>query len=543
MKFQFQCLFIILILYSVFCKNVIYMLNTIFNQKFLNLLIAIIVAIFTAGYLRVHFVTFFPEPDGGLYTYLVQEIHAALSNGKNIPSNMPLAIYPLITSWVFSLEINQYIALRWIDLLVAIAASFLFYKIILKESGSTIFTILFAGSALLVMNDKDFILYGFRNSIWASYVPLFGALLIWQSISKVENYKFYYIGALVAFGILLREPFLPFFILGGVSIFIAYGQTSFYRYIAGAALLGFISLGFLFFFREGGLSELINSYIDWGNHANRLERHFIDSSLRVFKVFWFGIFIAIIFIFYAIKLFWHNKNSVSINRFLFWGSLALIPIIEPLLKYPVPYHFLNCIPGLVGFSALGWRHLSLNESKKTKRYNMLIIILICIYGIYPNLSASLNSKYFKDSKASVSYAYDTLWVDIYSDEEQIKWSLHLKIADVIRKASKKDSTLGVLNSSHALYPITGLRPPIFTGSNTMLNSILSEKEEGKAIDMLKKYQPTIISTIMYKNLGEEKPERFASTIEKTNLYEKIYSGNAANIMMGDIYRLKNFKSN
>jgi len=519
-------------------------MNNIFNQKILSLLIAIIVAIFTAGYLRVHFITFFPEPDGGFYTYLAQEIHAALSNGKNIPSNMHLALYPLITSWVFSLEINQYIALRWIDLLLAIFASFLFYKIILKESGSTIFTILLAGSALLVMNDNNFILFGFRNSIWASYVPLFAALIIWQSISKVENYKFYFIGALVAFGILLREPFLPFFILGGASILIAYGQASFYRYIIGSALLGFIVLGFLFIFREGGLIELIDSYITLGNETNKPTANtFINSGLFALKAFWFGIFCSIIFIFYAIKLYWQNKNSLTINRFLFWGFLALIPLIEPLLKYPVYYHFLNCIPGLVGLSALGWMHLSLNESKKTKKYSMLIIIMICIFGIYPNLSASLNSKFFKDSKASVSYAYNALWIDIFRNEEVYKWSPHLHIADIIRKVSNKDSTLGLLTSSHALYPLTGLRPPIFKGWNTELNSILSEKEEDKAIDMLKKYQPTIITTVMLRLPGFEKPEDFASIIEKTNLYDKIFTINARNITMGDIYRLKNFKGN
>jgi hypothetical protein len=300
----------------------------------------------------------------------------------------------------------------------------------------------------------------------------------------------------------------------------------------------------LFIFREGGLIELIESYIAFGKVINSIAANtFIDSSLVVLKAFWFGIFIAIIFIFYAVKLHWHNKKLIKVNRFLFWGSLALLPIFEPLLKYPVPYHFTNCIPGLVGFSALGWSYLSVKQSKKTKRYSMLIIILICTYGIYPNLSASLNSKYFKDSKASLSNGYDALWIDIYSDEEQIKWSAYLKIADVIRKVAQKDSTLGLLTTSHALYPITGLRPPIFKGWNTMLHSILNEKEEDKAIDMLKKYQPTIITTIMYRLPGYEKPDGFASIIEKTNLYEKIYTNNAANIKMGDVYRLKNFKNN
>ena len=519
------------------------MLNPILNQKFLNLLIAIILAIFAVGYFRVHYITFFPEGDGGYYSYLSQEIHAALSNGQNIPSDMPLALYPFITSWIFSLEINQYIALRWIDLLVAVVASFLFYKIILKESGSTIFTLMLAGSALLFMNTIDFILFGYRNSIWVSYIPLFSALLIWQSISKTDSYKFYSIGALVALGILLREPFLPFFILGGVSILIGYGWTSFRRYLVGSAVLGISILGFILIFREGNLFDLINSYITYGNELNRLVApSFIDTLLKALKGFWFGILFSSMSILYATKLYWHNKNLININRFLFWGALALIPILESLLKYPVPYHFTNCIPGLVGLSALGWSYFSLNQSKKVNRYGITIIILICIYGVYPNLSASSNFKILRQKNAVVN-AYNALWIDIYSYEEKLKWSAHLRIADVISKSSRRDSTLGLLNTSHALYPITGLRPPIFKGWNTMLNSILNEKEEGKAIDMLKKYQPTIVTTIMYRLPGYEKPKGFAKIIEKTNLYEKIYSTTAANITMGDVYRLKNFKDN
>jgi len=521
------------------------MLNTIFNQKFLNLLIAIIIAIFTAGYLRVHFITFFPEPDGGFYTYLAQEIHAALSNDKNIPPDMTLALYPLITSWVFSLEINQYIALRWIDLLVAVVASILFYKIILKESGSTIFTIMLVGSALLVMNDVSLILYGYRNSIWVSYIPLFGALLIWQGISKVENYKFYLIGALVAFGILLREPFLPFFILGGISILIGYGQSSLYRYLAGNALLGIISLGCILFFREGNLLELINSYSVVISEVNLFENSsFIAPALSIVKVFWFGIFFSIISILYATKSYWHNKNLININRFIFWGALALTPILEPLLKFPIPYHFTNCIPGVVGLSAVGWSCISLKQSEKAKRYSIAIIILICIYGIYSNLSASLNSKYLRQENA-VANAYNALWVDIYSDKEQFKWSAYLHTAEIIRQHSNKNSTLALMHFSQALYPMTELRPPIFKMHNLpAFYKKYLDKDEGKMIDMLKKYQPTIIATIMYRLPAVmELPEviELPGIIEKTNLYEKISSINASNIMMGDIYRLKDFK--
>jgi len=524
------------------------MFNTIFNNKSFNLLIGIILAVFTTGYLRVHFVTFLPEPDGGFYTFLAQEINAAISNGENISSDISLGLYPFITSWIFSLEINQYIALRWVDLLVAVLASLLFYKIILKESGSTIFTIILVGSALLVMNDKDLILYGYRNSIWAAYLPLFGALLIWQSISKANSYKFYQIGALIALGVLLREPFLPFFILGGISILIAYGRNAFFRYLFGSALLGFIILGFMLIFREGSLLELINSYRLQASGINmfRTEDSFFYNGLAVIKVFWFGIFLSILSILYATVLSQKNKNLINSKRFIFWGALAIIPILEPLLKFAVPYHFANSIPGLVGLTAVGWSYINLNQSEKTKRYSIIIILLICIYGAYPNLSASLSSKWLKQ-KDAVFNAYNALWVDIYSDKEKIKWSAHLIVADLIKQHSNKNSTLAVMMYSQHLYPLTGLRPPIYKMSN--LSSFYTNTlagDEDKMIDMLKQYQPTIITTIMYRLPGvTELPGNkvIPRVIEKTNLYEKIITVNAPNIILGAVYRLKNYSEN
>ena len=37
------------------------------NHKNLSTVIAILVAIFTTGYLRIHWIPFLPESDGGLY--------------------------------------------------------------------------------------------------------------------------------------------------------------------------------------------------------------------------------------------------------------------------------------------------------------------------------------------------------------------------------------------------------------------------------------------------------------------------------------------
>ena len=148
-------------------------------------------------------------------------------------------------------------------------------------------------------------------------------------------------------------------------------------------------------------------------------------------------------------------------------------------------------------------------------------------------------------KNVVANAYNALWIDIYGNKETIKWSAFLTVADIIKRSSKKDSTLAVMSFSWALYPITGLRPPVFQmGSLNRLYSVRLKGNEDKFIGIIMKYQPTIITTIMYRLPGvKEFPGVKGSVIaiEKTGLYEKINTVSAPNILMGDVYRLKDFK--
>ena len=82
-----------------------------------------------------------PESDGGVYSFKAQFIYHALNNGEGL-KDFPIHLYQMMTSWVYGLDVNQYIVLRLIDGLVAITASIIFFKVILKESGSMLFTVI-----------------------------------------------------------------------------------------------------------------------------------------------------------------------------------------------------------------------------------------------------------------------------------------------------------------------------------------------------------------------------------------------------------------
>ena len=518
------------------------------NHKTLSTLIAILVAIFTTGYLRIHWIPFLPESDGGLYTFFSQYFYTTLANGEVIAPSYPIALYSLLTSWVYGLDINQYMALRWIDLCLAVIASTLFFKVIEKESGNLIFSIVTVSAVLIVMNNYSFILYGFRNSIWAAYVPLFLALLASQSINKKNHYLFYFIGAVAAFGVLLREPFLFFYITGAIAILFAYGWKILVKYLIGSAILGFITLFILIMLRGGeGLQTITSSYIvqiggmqDLANEL--LISNFLKNSLIAIKAYWFGITLSIISAIYILKLNLKDRKSVSTNRFFFWLALALVPIIEPIFKLGFDYHFINCIPGLAGISAMGWKYVSLNESKIVKKYVMGAIIILYVFGVYPNLSRTLNiNVYHKENP--VSDAYNHLWKNNYGEIETIRLSNYLIAADMIKKLSKKDSTLAVAGFAQVLYPLTGLFPASIEMMDLRALYLKLNWNEDKLVGILQEQRPTLIFPTKQVLPGIPNLTR---AIQRTGLYERVaiisYSPNVYyKTIVGDIYRLKSFK--
>ena len=76
---------------------------------------------------------------------------------------MTLSLYQFMTAWVYGFEVNQYILLRLIDGLVAVAASIILFKVILKESGSTYLQLFLATALLIIMNDIENFSYGLET--------------------------------------------------------------------------------------------------------------------------------------------------------------------------------------------------------------------------------------------------------------------------------------------------------------------------------------------------------------------------------------------
>ena len=522
------------------------------KPKTLQFILAFSVVVLTTGFLRLQLIFGLPNTDDGWYTFLCQRIWEGIFSGsENRLLNGQLELYPFMTSWVFGLEVNQFILLRLIDGLVAITASIIFFKVILKESGSTLFTVILMATLLVLMNDSGNIAYGFKNSIWAAYLPLFTALLVWQKSSKADTFSFYVIGALVSLGVLLREPFLPFFLLAGFAILIGYGWRALVKYLIGSAILGFSVLAVVLSLRGWDLLDLINSYVGgpiqsavhwwiWDIEANA--KRVLEMAVDTIKTSWFICITALASIIYLIRLYITDKKSVRMNRFYFWLAVALLPLLEWVFKFGLPYHLANCLPGLAGLSAMGWKYINSNESKQVTTSSMIVIGLMSLIVIVSTVNRTIIKS---DNILSPSDAIERIgMLDLFRGQHNIEKSQYLIAARKIYELSREDSTLAVAGFWQALYPLTNLLPPALEFASLRSLFLNLSSSEDKLINTLKEYRPTLILTSPPSLMAGEAD--FSSIVEKTNLYNKVGEvpknlETAHGFLSGSIYRLKDFK--
>ena len=504
-------------------------------------LIAVLLAILTTGFLRSQLMLSPPASDSGYYAFACQWFFNSITQGVTIKDSQ-LYLYQFMTAWVYGLDINQIVLLRIIDCFVSIAASIVLFNVILKESGSKLFTVILLTPLLIILHDPSYVVFGFRNPIWASYLALFSALLVWQKSSIKDNFSFYLIGALVSLGILLREAFLPFSLLAWISIYITYGRRASVKYLIGSALLGFSVLSFMLMFRGWDIENLIDTYIlhvDAYKDYNLKGLTFTTGILNLMQTGWFVCALSLASILYFIKLKFISKKSVSMNRFYFWVLVALIPLIEPIFKLGFNYHYSNSLIALAGLTAMSWKYLSLQESKQIKRSVLMVIGLMSLFVILP----TVNSTIIKQDRIILP-SDAIVWAnnfDTFRQPQLIEKNQYLTIAQKVYGLSREDSTLVADGGMQVLYPLTDLLPPTFELSWLRYLFVQLNFNEDKLIKIIRKHQPTlIVTTDWYPGVAD-----MSKIIDKIDLYEKIQvipvnPEKTYGWKSGTIYRLKDF---
>ncbi|MDR2625626.1 MAG: hypothetical protein LBC37_04775 [Zoogloeaceae bacterium] len=428
---------------------------------------ALCIVVLLAGtvFPRLMLLGLFPVSDEGYYAYVAQQIHHSLANGQGIPDSGGLSLYPMLCSWVFSLQYNPMIALRLIDFGMAVVMAFLLYRVLARtcnsNTGAACLTIVFT----FTLNQFGFIDSGFKNSIIVAFVPLLLALYV--GIVTLQDKKsknaWWLAGALMALAVVFRETFVSFAVLGLVGVFIAQGRGAALRFFIGGVATGIVWIGGIVIAR-GGVAEVVAAYQSAGIQigsttlASRLENFTFYGGVAIRFAPLVAAFGALSLVIVSVALFLRRERSLFLAT-VFWLSFIGVAMLEPIMKMCYPYHFTIAFPGLAGLCALALREIiRIWPVMQWRRMNNALAVA--------GIVLSAGWMYFACSRLAVAYWPTTLETLLAAPNEG--WpekftsrSVYLSMAAEVKKVMPENGTLVISRGMHALYPLTGHLPPVY----------------------------------------------------------------------------------
>ncbi|GHU42585.1 hypothetical protein AGMMS50289_07540 [Betaproteobacteria bacterium] len=405
--------------------------------------------------------------DDGYYAFWAQWIHHNLVNGQGLPDAGGLFLYPILVSWVFYFDYNPIVALRFIDLGMATLAAFFLYRILERESGSKAGAALIALVFTCTMNQYAFANYGFKSSVTIAFIPLFLAIHIGQSIvhnkQTETGLKWLMAGALTALAVVLRETFVPFAVLGLVSVFIMRGRKAAFHFFMGGVIAGVLLIGGILIAR-GSVSGTIEGYRVASDAFGAVPRteimdNFFNYGLLAIRFFSEALIISALAGFILLIIAVTRQNKRILSGLLFWLCFAGVALIEPATKIGYPNHFAVALPGLAGLCALAFREIASEcahfnwANHKTRDATLLMGVFLFVLWY--------SSELFPEARYMLPITLETLtlapnneWPEVFHEAGGI-----MSTGDEIKKLIPEDGTLSVNRNSEFFFPVTGRLPP------------------------------------------------------------------------------------
>ena len=417
-------------------------------------------------------------------------------------------LYPALLSWLCALPGNYLIWLRMGDMLVAAWACWLFCRLLERESRSHLGGMLLGLILCLALNHPAVIQAGFKNSIFAAYIPLLMAVQLART-KNPENPAWLTAGMLTALGVLLREPFAIFAVVGVMAVWLGHGWNAAWRYVAGGLLGGLLILCLVGMLR-GGISTLLYSYIQsgafYGPEAERTWHSFVRYGLRTLAMFWPLFVLTILAILVIVK-----SPEKSAGRVLFWVAAAVLPLLEPLSKLGFVYHFAVMLPGCAGLCALAWRKLELyvpHWKNKALSAIGLTCMFMAVFIVRPGLSQTL-----------------AVWRNHpspYWSTEVSQQSNTLLAAAKLRTLVPHGGTLSISGFTYLFYPATGMQPPSPLLSDLSRTFILCDYNKECLLHKIQENPPDIIVIAQTeKEHAAIFSEDLKSVVDMSGIYNKV----------------------
>lgn len=486
------------------------------------------------------------EMDEGSYAFISTLWRNAFMQGDEPPGLYGFSLYPLLLSPLTTLPGMPMLWFRLADLGAALAAGWMVWLVLRRESGSNLAASLLAFIFLAGLNCQEVIDSGFKNSFGPAFFLLFLAVFL-----SYKNAGWPGIGAITALAACLREPFAIYAAAGFCAVLAGWGWKAALRFAAGGIICAGIIAAFLAFIHPDGLAPYLQGYARRGllyaDEQARIWPHFLKYGRRSLLFFGNCLLLAIS----AAAALWHlRENSPHMEkRAAFWGVCALLPLLEPAAKVGFLYHFSACLPGCALLCALSWRKLkaarpALFQSGNPRKIGLICMAAACLWSL-----ALLPG--WKQTWLTIEVL--KTWPDGNWPPDYAASSMPLRTVEEIRRDVRPDATLATSGFSFFLYYLSGLMPPrtgffdpddAYKLSDLSRSFVMLGKDVDRLAQALRANPPDIVA--VGAAAGEHEPDyhvEIEKALGKTGLYQlaaslKPYPALDYGWMGYDIYKLK-----
>ena len=484
--------------------------------------------------------------DEGSYSFIC----ALFAEDYGNKSLYGLSLYPFLLSWAYLAPGNPAFYLRICDMFAMLAMLFVFTRILQRESGNCFLGLFLAIIFLAPMSSPAVMDAGFKNSI---PVALFCLFLAWLTAEKCKNgmdWHWFVAGALTAAGLLLRESFILFAILGLCSVFMGWGFSACLRYVAGALLTTLIVLAFYHFawLDSGGIWPFIDGYIGRGKFYTH-ETWRIFSSFVIRQKNYLNLFGFQCILFFAALAAPSGRKRLP-RAFWFWLATSVAALVEPLTKPGFAYHIAVCMPGIAVCTAILWRlakPLQLHALPWGNR-GLYGFFIFCLFINIVHAFLLLPG-YRELNRGFLALAAHN---DEAAHERYMAGSQGLAVVEAMRRHKAGAKSLAVSGFSFFLYPSAGLMPPkdgFFDSEDKYHLADLSrsyislDRNSSRLLAEIRKNPPELIAVGVGREDHESDWHReLIQIIEKSRMYELVefvpWSSRSYGFMAYLLYRLK-----
>ena len=420
----------------------------------------------------------FPYMDEGHYIYHAQSIWQCLTHTGSLPQTGSLNLYSLVLAPLTGLSGNIFVPVRLADALFAAVFGVLFVSLLIRECGRVVPGALVGALALLCLNATDIAQAGAKNSFFLAYIPLIIALTRVLYAQRTGR-SFFLAGMMTALGVLLREPFAIYSVIGVVGCLCAFGLRAALLYAAGGILAGSALISVLALLRHSFL-QLVTTYANsvtiFAAEAGRVTHNALHYGLSFCLHFWPLLLVFLL----SLVLLAQKGDRKLLGRALFWGALILAPFVEILTKISFLYHYSMTIVGLAGLMSVSLR-LACQQYRKGEK--LLCAVLACAFllTVPGNIAFSAVPMTVRTLMSPPSHLWDP------RDEAA---SNPLQAGGIIRSHKGSLTVSGFL---YLLYPICKKLPPDIHMEDLSRVYLLKKKDAREVRAYLLKNPPDLIA--------------------------------------------------